>query len=406
MHECKITADDTALITVYEKATADDGTDFVDGLIQEIDIESGELLFEWRASEHVDSSTGYMSESQGGELADGYLDYFHVNSVDKGSDGNYLVSVRHTHQILCLDGFSGDTIWALGGTSQDFEDLSEGAATSFMWQHDARWVSEKEGIISVFHNGRARKHHDRSYSQGLLIQLDLQAWTVTLLQDFNTLERISSASQGNVQTIDGDDGERHYFIGWGSSAAFSEHSESGELLYEAHYGAATLYWFERVKSYRTLKAPHWRALPHWDPSARLMGNRIYVSWNGATVVSQWALEGHRSNSESGEDMDPDEDWDIISGIEKRSDFECALELPKGDAYASYQVVALDQHGNSLRRSNVIAAKSRPGRALGIIVVVLVGASIVAIVAAASYVVRRRKEHRTGCWPGAQKYEIV
>lgn len=51
MHECKITADDTALITVYEKIFADtgsssvDSTSFVDGLIQEIDIDSGELLF-------------------------------------------------------------------------------------------------------------------------------------------------------------------------------------------------------------------------------------------------------------------------------------------------------------------------------------------------------------------------
>lgn len=82
-----------------------------------------------------------MSESQGSRLASGFLDYFHVNSINKGQDGYYLVSIRHTHQVLCINGVSGDILWALGGASQDLEDLSDGAATSFMWQHHARWVS-------------------------------------------------------------------------------------------------------------------------------------------------------------------------------------------------------------------------------------------------------------------------
>lgn len=412
MHECKITADDTALIIAYEEVTSAskrsshlDDTDLVDGRIQEIDIETGELLFEWRASDHVDYALGYMSDSSGEYQADGYLDYFHMNSVDKGSDGNYLVSIRHSHQILCIDGLSGDILWALGGTSQDFEDLSEGSATSFMWQHDARWVSEEEGIISVFDNGRARKHHDRSYSQGLLIQLDFDDWTATLLQDFHSLDSISSASQGNVQTIDGKDNETHHFIGWGSSAAFSEHSDSGDVLYEAHYGAALLYWFERVKSYRVFKAPQWSALPYWDPSARLKGNKIYVSWNGATVVRRWVLQGRRprppGEEESEAVMDVDDEWEAITTIDKGAAFECSLDLPRGDAYVVYQVVALDEHSNSLTHSNVLPSRPQRTHKLEMISLALLIASGAVLVGIAMYLLWLRLLRLR-----EQRYELV
>lgn len=365
MHACGITVEDTAIITAYEEISAGsehpllNDTGFVDGLVQEIDVESGELLFEWRASEHIDPDLGYMSSSSGSYLDTGYFDYFHVNSIDKMSDGNYLVSIRHTHQLLCIDGASGDIVWALGGDSDDFEDLSDGAATGFMWQHDARWVSEEEGIISVFDNGRARKHHDRSYSQGLLIQLDFDAWTATLLQDLHPQDSISSASQGNVQVLDRGDDESHYFVGWGSSAAFSEFDESGQVLYEAHYGASWLFWFERVKSYRAFKTPQWKALPSgWNPSARQRDDLIYVSWNGATAVREWILEGHRASDPDGgweETMEFDDAWKIIATIDKGAEFESWFDLPSGNEHVAYRVTAADGHGNHLRSSNIVTA---------------------------------------------------
>lgn len=43
----------------------------------------------------------------------------------------------------------------------------------------------------------------------------------------------------------------------------------------------------------------------------------------------------------------------IASIDKNSAFECSLALAKGEAYVGYQVSALDDHGNSLRHSNII-----------------------------------------------------
>ena len=43
-----------------------------------------------------------------------------VNAVDIDDEGNYLISLRHFHQVLKIDKDSGDIIWRLGGKVNDF----------------------------------------------------------------------------------------------------------------------------------------------------------------------------------------------------------------------------------------------------------------------------------------------
>ncbi len=89
IHEFLITPRNTALITVYERKPWDlspiggpkDGEIF-DGVIQELDIASGRVLYEWRASDHIGPGESVMKPppADGGEAAPPF-DYFHVNSV-------------------------------------------------------------------------------------------------------------------------------------------------------------------------------------------------------------------------------------------------------------------------------------------------------------------------------------
>ncbi len=59
-HEFLITPEDTALFTIYHKVPMDlssvggpkEGT-VLDGIVQEVDIETGEVLFEWHSLDHV-----------------------------------------------------------------------------------------------------------------------------------------------------------------------------------------------------------------------------------------------------------------------------------------------------------------------------------------------------------------
>jgi hypothetical protein len=362
LHEFKITEDGSALITVYERSSADLSSTnvdlpadqkIVDGILQEIDIATGELLFEWRASNHL--SNPALQTSSGGIVADGSFDYFHMNSIDKDSKGNYLVSLRHIHALVYVDGSTGEILWTLGKDVGDFKDLSEGEATGFQWQHDARWISEEDGIISVFDNGIAHKHRDAAYSQGLIVQLDFVNRTATLLQSYTSGSFISSPSQGNVQLLEQSDGPDHVFIGWGASAAFTEHSPSGDLLCETHFGASWLFYFERVKSYRAFKTFDWRATPDaWDPEARIEDDNIYVSWNGATEVAYWSLQARTGAmdvaQESSAKETPFTEIDIIA---KDAGFEYAFLLPSTDSTTTYRIAALDSQRDVLRYSNEV-----------------------------------------------------
>lgn len=83
LHEFQFTGQGTALITAYDTIVANlkefRGSTrgrVLDGVFQEIDIETNEVLFQWRASDHVDyKDSFYHLESK--------WDFFHINSVQK-----------------------------------------------------------------------------------------------------------------------------------------------------------------------------------------------------------------------------------------------------------------------------------------------------------------------------------
>ena len=88
----------------------------VDGVFQEVDVETGELLFEWRSLDHIPPSASYTmagtTDTSGNGLAeDTPWDYFHINSVDKDADGNYLISARDACAIHKINGTDGEIIW-------------------------------------------------------------------------------------------------------------------------------------------------------------------------------------------------------------------------------------------------------------------------------------------------------
>jgi hypothetical protein len=92
-HEFLITPEGIALITIYHKVPMDlssmggsaDGI-VLDGIAQELDIATREVLFEWHSLEHVGLDESYARP----------YDYFHINSIDVYDDDHLLISSRHT----------------------------------------------------------------------------------------------------------------------------------------------------------------------------------------------------------------------------------------------------------------------------------------------------------------------
>jgi hypothetical protein len=125
LHEFLITPQDTTLLVAYAPRRTDispiggpkDGMTW-EGIVQEVDIQTGEVIFEWRSLEHVGIEESYVEPPEDPEHVH---DCFHINSIDVEPDGNLLVCARNTWAVYKLDRKSGKIIWRLDGKKSNFE---------------------------------------------------------------------------------------------------------------------------------------------------------------------------------------------------------------------------------------------------------------------------------------------
>lgn len=321
LHAFEITPKGSALFTVYDAIRCNlssyggpsDGA-IADTLLQEIDLRTGLVRSEWHALDHVALTDSYMPVGHGGTPVSPW-DYFHINAVSEHG-GDLLVDSRNTWAAYDIDAGTGQIVWRLGGKHSTFT-MSPGAAPA--WQHDAR--EEPGGAISFFDNGGTPKVH--SQSRVTVLALNIQTKTATLLASFvHSAPALLAASQGDFQPLLGG----NWFVGWGQEPFFSEYSPTGRLLFDAHLPA--LY-----QSYTAFKFP-WTGTPTQRPSLTVRarsheGAVVYVSWNGATAVTQWRLLGGVSPHGLGR-----------IATASRGGFETAIALPTTPRYIAVQALGV------------------------------------------------------------------
>jgi hypothetical protein len=336
-HEVLLTPEGTALITCSPSTVAADLSSVggsrrgqvAESVIQEVDVESGEVLLEWRSLDHVPVSESYMWA--GG----GVYDYMHANSIDVTPDGNLLVSGRHTWALYKLERRTGQVMWRLGGKRSDF---AMGPGAQFAWQHDARQLDER--TITVFDDGAAFFEGDHRYrathrqSRGLALRVDHSARRAKLSRAYQHRPALLAGGYGNMQTLaDGD-----VAVGWGNLPVASQFDADGALLEDVNL--ASIY-----ASYRAFKLP-WTATPARPPAVatgRRLGGRgtiIYASWNGTTACTAWGLRAG---------ADPTRLRRVASG--PRTGFETAIAIPQTSGYV--EATALDSAGRELARSGPV-----------------------------------------------------
>src|ERR687894_134395 len=285
-HEFLISPQDTALITIYNAVPWDlssvggsrSGVVW-QGIVQELDIQTGEVLFEWQSLEHVGLEETYVTPSE-----DHYpgIDYFHINSIDvEPDDNNLLVSARETSAIYKIDRKTGEVIWRLGGKKSDFE-MGEG--TRFAFQHDARRLPD--GTISIFDNGSLVFENGTpkavEESRAIVVELDEERMRASLVGEYTHPDKQHADAAGNMQVL----ANGNVFVGWGRALVISEFSSDGELLFDARLPPQN-------RSYRAFRF-RWSGYPGDQPAAvaeRASEDevRVYASWNGATEVSTWEV---------------------------------------------------------------------------------------------------------------------
>lgn len=362
LREFHITRDETAVITAYQIKPADlrsiggpqDGRIY-DSIVQEIDIETGKLIFQWRASEHVDitqvtptldTKAGKYVDHQGRQA----WDFFHINSIDKDSKGNFLVSSSSANALSYIDGSTKNILWNLGGRNNSFNDLSGGIATQFSGQHHARF--HDDNAITLFNNN-ANAADDSS--RGLYLSLDYDQMTVSLLHSYTPSTNIHSLEGGSLQLLP----TGNIIQSYGLNPAWTEFSINGDILCHVHFGATASFKSGKVFSDRIAKGP-WTGLPKTSPDIALYGYEAAVSWNGATTVTTYILEGtndpeldkkqatytrdHPPPTGLNDKTKPPE-FTFLSATPK-SGFETILPIPNTFPAGSYlRIRALDKYGH-------------------------------------------------------------
>jgi hypothetical protein len=319
LHEFQITPWNTALVTSNEVRPWDLRSvgggprgHAVGGVVQELALPSGRLLWEWHSLDHVAVAETAITAKPGPRF-----DYFHINSIDVAPDGHLIVSGRNVWAAYKIDRRTGRVLWRLGGERSDFK-LGRGAR--FEWQHDVR--EHANGLVTVFDNAAAPPEEPQS--RALLLRLDTKRMRVSLVHAYtHRPQRVLSRYLGNAQLLD----NGNVFVGWGGSPFVTEFDHAGGITFDARLPHA-------AESYRAFRLP-WSGRPADRPAATIRGRMLYASWNGATAVAAWQL---RENGQTSRKI-------------QRTGFETALPLSMKTTTAG--VVALDAAGAELGFSTTV-----------------------------------------------------
>jgi hypothetical protein len=335
VHEFHLTARNTALMSIYHRKKVDltsiggpkDGLIW-DGIVQEVDIATGRVLFEWHSYPEIGVKESYSAppKKQLGTKAFPY-DYIHLNSIDEEPNGNLLISGRNTHAAYEVSRKTGKILWRLGGKKSSFK---MGVGARFAWQHDVR--RQPDGTITVFDNGAAPPVHKET--RILVLDVNEQKKTATLVRAYHHPKKLLAPFEGNAQFLP----DGHVFVGWGGWPYVSEFSKNGKVLFDAYFGHGKPPG-EDADTYRAYRMV-WHGHPTDVPAIAVADGKAYVSWNGATDVSRWqVLTGAASD-----DLKP-------GPSAAKSGFETAIQLPADGKYVGVQ--ALDSSGKVLAESKTL-----------------------------------------------------
>ncbi|MBV9165319.1 MAG: arylsulfotransferase family protein [Solirubrobacterales bacterium] len=325
LHEFLVTRDgseEVAYVPLWSPVKANltsvggpsNGTAF-DWIIQEIDIATNKVIWEWQSLGHVPLTDSYSPYTPGQPY-----EYFHMNSIQQLSDGHLIISARNTWTVYSIDKATGKIAWQLGGKHSTFR---LGRGTRFYWQHDA--TLHRNGLLTLFDDGAAPK--EEAQSRALEIHIGLGRHQARLVRQFTHSPPTQTAGEGSAQLLS----NRDLFVGWGYSPYFSEYSPNGAQIFNGSFQPP-------IQSYRAFR-DRWVGMPLQPPAIAVRASstagrdKVYASWNGATQVVRWRLLAGASPT-------------ALKAVKRvrRSGFETEIEAHKAKYF---EVRALDSKGHAL-----------------------------------------------------------
>ncbi|HEX3801668.1 MAG TPA: arylsulfotransferase family protein [Solirubrobacteraceae bacterium] len=333
LHEFLLTPQGTALFTCYGRAEGRVRSGgrmrrvpYLFGVVQEVDVATGKLLWHWRTDRHVPLTESHVKPV----LKPGWeWDYFHVNAISiDPADQNLVISGRNTCACYKVNRRTGKVMWRLGGKHSDFQ-MDPG--TRFTFQHDVN--IHPGGVLTLFDN-EGGPPQEAAESRALVLSVDEKRRRVRLEHAFHHSPPVYSDALGSVQPL----GHGKWFVGWGRSTNFTEYAGTGEVMFDGHLSAGS-------SSYRAFLRS-WSGTPTAPPDVAVAragaDATLYASWNGASAMAQWIVLGGPSATQ----LAP-------LGIAPIAGFETAISVASAPAFLA--VSAADASGQVLATSRVVTA---------------------------------------------------
>ncbi len=331
LHEFELTGHGSALVTAYYPVSVDASSVHgskheivLDSVVQEIDIPTGLVLFQWDSLDHVPFAESQLPPPK---KRGAPFDYFHVNSIQEQSDGNVLISARNTWAAYMVDIHSGAVLWRLGGKRSSFR-ISRN--DSFAFQHDVRMRSSS--LVSIFDDGAGPPIIHRQ-SRGLQLRLNFAQKTATRTAQYEHGPPLLANFEGNVQQLPGGDS----FVGWGQQPYFTQFDARGRQIFDGRF-------VDTNSSYRAFRFI-WNAKPPGSPAVAATGGRhatAYASWNGSTNVAVWKALGGANPRQL-----------RFLGAARRRGFETAIPI-RAQRYVA--MLAIDRFGHRLGSSATVRVR--------------------------------------------------
>jgi Arylsulfotransferase (ASST) len=344
LHEFTLTPKGDALFTVYSPilvhlagTPAGKLSPLLDAIVQEVDVRTGLVVWEWHAYGHLPLKDSYATPAN--SVA---YDAYHVNSIEQLPDDRLLVSARDMSAVYDVDQATGKVIWTLGGKASSFK-LGPGAR--FYFQHDAQMLGTDE--VSLFDDEGGPPFY-ASTSRGIVLALNTKRHAAKLVHQYSLHSKAALAdSEGSFQTLPNGSS----FIGFGATQFFADFSTTGALQYEASLP-------DDDGSYREYALP-WSATPKTKPVAAAVRVRnqydVYASWNGATTVARWQVLAQTVSSGP---------WKLLRTV-ARHGFETETTETSVLGCANFEVRALNAAGKVLGTSKPIAILCSYGSRRGV-----------------------------------------
>lgn len=329
----------------------------------EFDLLTGKTLFEWSTADNIPPSVSYNElpgDRDEGTTSLNAWDYFHLNSIDKDSHGDYIISASEASSIFKISRESGDIIWTLGGKLNQF---ILGPGVAFSGQHHVRVLDnhpyygltdhEREAgitILSLFDN-LGDMEAESAITRGKIIKLDIDSMTASLLTSFNQDDdTIIGYHGGSIQVLE----EGGAFITYAETAQLRTFSHDGSITFAATIDPNAANFTGVILNYRGYIYPPYlfysaepiAAIAYYGEAfSDLQGARIFVSWNGDTATKYWRVWGYGAEGQGSKGY-------LVWWGHERQGFETKIAVEK-NKWTSFVIEALDEEAQSLGKSEMI-----------------------------------------------------